>query len=90
MVIRFRELLEYAVLPYHKDIPKPRGIDSFAKGLARIGAEPRHIGNQCIRLVIETGNNVQNALEPEYDSQEESDVDSLTVEPDIEPRDFPS
>ena len=22
-------LLEYAVLPHHKDIPKPRGIDSF-------------------------------------------------------------
>ena len=84
------ELLEYAVLPYHKDIPKPRGIDTFTKGLARIGAEPRHIGNQCIRLVVETGNDTQNALEPEYDSQEESDVDSLTVEPDIEPRDFPS
>ena len=37
------ELLEYAVLPYHKDIPKPQGIDSFTKGLSRIGAEPRHI-----------------------------------------------
>ena len=48
------------------------------------------IGNQCTPLVIETGNKAQNALEAEYDSQEESDVDSLTVEPDIEPRDFPS
>ena len=35
-------LLEYAVLPYHKGIPKPRGMDSFTKGLARIEAEPRH------------------------------------------------
>ena len=58
------ELLEYAVLPYHKDIPEPRGIDMFTKGLARIGAEERHMGNQCIRLVFETGNNTQNALEP--------------------------
>ena len=48
------ELLEYAVLPYHKDIPKPRGIDCFTEGLARIGAEPRHIRNRCIRLVVET------------------------------------
>ena len=23
------ELLEYVVLPYHKDIPKPRGLDIF-------------------------------------------------------------
>ena len=84
------ELSENAVLPYHKDIPKPRGIDSFTKGLARIGAEPRHKGHQCIRFVVETGNNTQNALEPECDSQKESDTDSLTVEPDIELRDFPS
>ena len=78
------ELLEYAVLHYYKDIPKPRGMDTFAKGLARTCAVPRKTVNQCIRLVVETGNNTQNALEPE------SDVDSLTVEPDIEPRDFPS
>ena len=33
--------------------------------LARTGAEPRQI--LCIRLVVETGNNTQNALKPEYD-----------------------
>ena len=33
--------------------------------LAHPGAEPRQI--QCIRLVVETENNTQNALEPEYD-----------------------
>ena len=64
------ELLEYVVLPYHKDITKPQGLDIFTQGLARIGAEPRHIGNQCIRLVVETGNNAQNAMELEHDSQE--------------------
>ena len=32
------QLLEYAVLPYHKDIPKPWCIDGFTKGFARIGA----------------------------------------------------
>ena len=58
------EQLKNAVLQHHKDIPKPRGTDSFTKGLARIGAEPRHIENQCIRLVVETENNTQNALEP--------------------------
>ena len=84
------ELLEYVVLPCHQDIPKPRGLDIFTQGLARIGAEPRHIGNHCIRLAVETGNNTQNAMEPEYDSQEDSDVDSLAVEPDLEPRNFPS
>ena len=88
--IDLAELLQYTVLPYHKDIPKTRGIDSFTKGLARIGGQPRHIGNQCIRLVVETGNNTQNALEPEYDSQEESDTDTLIVESDVERRDFPS
>ena len=60
---------------------KPRGSDIFAKGLAHIGAEPRHIRNQCIRLVVETGNDTQNAVE-------ESDADSLTVEPDMESRVF--
>ena len=49
------ELLEYVVLPYHKDIPRPRGSDIFTWGLARIGAEPRHMGNQCICLVVEIG-----------------------------------
>ena len=62
------ELLEYVVLPYHKDIPKPRGLDIFSQGLPRNGAEPRHIGNQCIRLAVETGNIAQNAMEPQYDS----------------------
>ena len=36
------ELLRYAFLPYHKDIPKPRVVDSFTKEIARVGAEPRH------------------------------------------------
>ena len=39
------EQLEYAFLPRHKDIPKPRGIDSFTKRLTHIGAEQRHMGN---------------------------------------------
>ena len=60
-------------LPYHKEIPEPRCPDILAKRLARIGAEHRHIGNQCIRLVVERENNAQNALEPVYDSQEEFD-----------------
>ena len=62
----------------------------FTQGLARIGAEPRHIGNQCILLAVETGNNTQKAVELEYDNQEECYADSLAVEPDLEPRDFPS
>ena len=78
------ELLKYVILPYHKDIPKSRGLDIFTHGLARIGAQPKHIGNQCIRLAVETGNNAQNAMELEYDSQKESDADSLAVEPDLE------
>ena len=84
------ELLEYVVLPYHKGIPKPLGLDIFTQGLARIGAEPRHTGNQCIHLAVETRNNALHAMELEYDSQEESDVDGLAVEPDLEPRVFPS
>ena len=51
------QLLEYVVLPYHLDISKPRGLDIFTRGLARIGAEPRHIGNQCVCLVDEKGDN---------------------------------
>ena len=74
------ELLKYAVLPYHKDIPKPRRIDIFTQELARLSAEPRRIGNQCIRLAAETGNNAQNAMEPGYGGQEESDADGLAVE----------
>ena len=65
------ELLEYVVLPYHKDIPKPRGLDIFTEGLARIIAEPSHMGNQSIRLVAETGNDT---LEPKYYGQKESIV----------------
>ena len=80
------ELLEYVVLPFHKDICKPRGLDIFTQGIARIGAEPRHIGNQCTCMAVETGNNAQNAMELKYDSQEESDVDSMAVQPDLEPR----
>ena len=77
------------VPPYHKDIPKPRGLDIFTQGLASTGAEPRHIGNQCILLSVKTGNNAQNAMELEYDSQEESDADSVVVEPNLEPKGFP-
>ena len=84
------ELIEYVVLPYHKDIPKSRGLDIFTQGIARIGAEPRHIGNQCTCLAVETGNNAQNATELENDSQEESDANSMAVEPDLKPRDFRS
>ena len=84
------ELLEYVVLPYHKDIPKFRGLDVFTQGLARIGAESRHIGNQCIRLAAKTRNNAQNAMKLEYDNQEESVAGSLAVEQDLEPRDFSS
>ena len=85
------ELLANMVFPYHDDIPKPRGLDIFTQGLVRIGAEPRHIGNHQRRcFVIEIGTNKQNAIEAEYDSQEESDAESLTVEPGLEPRDFPS
>ena len=46
------ELLEYVVLPYHKDILKPRGLDTFTQGLARNGAKPRHIENQCISFAV--------------------------------------
>ena len=42
------ELLEYLVLTYHKDIPRPQSLDIFTQGLACIGAEPRQKGNQCI------------------------------------------
>ena len=84
------ELLEYVVLPYHNDVPNPRGLDIFAQGPAVIGTEPRHIENQCIRMAVETENNAQNGMEPEYHSQEASDAYSLTAEPDLELRDFPS
>ena len=43
-------------------------------------------GNQCIRLVAETESETQNGSKHEYDSQEETDADSLTVEPDMKPR----
>ena len=45
------ELLEYMVLLYHKDIPKPRGSDNFTKGLARIGDEPRQGISACTWLL---------------------------------------
>ena len=48
------EILEYCVLPYHKDIPKRHGLDLFTQGLCRIGVDPRHLGNQCVRLATET------------------------------------
>ena len=47
------ELSEYVVPPYHNDIPKLRCLYIFTQGLARIGAEPRHIANQYIRLAIQ-------------------------------------
>ena len=42
-------------------------MDTFTKRFARTGAQPEKILNQCRRLVVETRNNTQNALEPEYD-----------------------
>ena len=84
------ELLEYTVLPpYHKDMPKSRALNIFAKGLARIDAEPRH-KKSCIHLAVATGNIAQNGLELEYDKREETDADSLNDEPDFEPTDLPS
>lgn len=74
------ELLEYVVLPYHKDIPKPQGIDNFIEGLSDIGVDPRHIGNQCVRLVVESKNEVAQSMDDSY-------PDSLVVEPDVNQRD---
>ena len=48
------------------------------------------MGNQCIRLAVKIGDNAKNAMEPQYDSQDKSDADSLPVEQDLEPRNFPS
>ena len=72
------ELLEYCVLPYNKNIPKPNGHDLFVEGLCRIGVDPRHLGNQCVRLVVESANNASS--EPQADSASSS----LVVEPDEE------
>ena len=58
----------------------------FFLHVIKTSVKPRR--NQCICLVVEKGNDTQNALERECDSQEKSDADSLTVEPDMEPRVF--
>ena len=50
--IDLAELLEYVVLPYHNYILKPRGLDTFTQRLARNGAKPRHLGNQCISFAV--------------------------------------
>ena len=39
------ELPVYVALLYHRNIPQPPGLDIFTQGLARVGAETRHIGN---------------------------------------------
>ena len=72
----------------HKEVTKLRRLNIFTKRIICIRAEPRHKENQCIRLVVETRNNAHTAVESGYDSQEESNADSLTVEPELEPRDI--
>ena len=59
----FAELLEFVVLPYHKEISEPRGLDIFTQGLSRIGAEPRCLGNHMFGCY-----NAQTAMEFENDS----------------------
>ena len=70
------ELLEYVVLPYNKNIPKPHGLELFSCCLNRIGVDTKHIGNQCVRLVVESGGNVSN--------NSQAGDSSLVVEPDEE------
>lgn len=40
----FKDLLEYVLLPFNRDIPKPRALDSFLQGLAELGINKKLIG----------------------------------------------
>jgi rubrerythrin len=72
------ELIEYALLPFNKDIPEPRGLKSFVEGLAKLGINKKGIKNEkvlneVLRIEKETGENEQNEDESEDEDSEESE-----------------
>ena len=42
------DLLDYTLLPYEAQIPEPRGLDLFIKGLAEVGINKTLIENEYL------------------------------------------
>lgn len=65
------ELIEYVLLPYDKDIPEPKGINSFLDGLAELGINKRGIQNKVVLSQL-----IKKETEMEENSEEETDEES--------------
>ena len=70
-VTSMSDLVEYFLLPYNKDIPRPRALNTFLDGIAEIGINKRLIHNK--KLLAEV---VQREQENESQSETDTDIES--------------
>ena len=85
-VTSMSDLVEYFLLPYNKDIPRPRALDTFLDGIAVIGINKRLIHNKKLLAEVvqreqenESQSETDTDIEPSNDSsheESESDVDN--------------
>ncbi len=66
----FSDLVEFVLLPYHKDIPVPKGFNMFLEGLAELGVEKKLIRNkEALSDLIMYENNQQSSDEEEEEKE---------------------
>ena len=61
------EILEYVLLPFNEDLPRPHGLNSFIEGLAELKINKAWIGNNLI------ASEILDEEEPEETSESESE-----------------
>lgn len=80
------ELVEYVLLPFTNDLPRPNGLNSFIEGLAELGINKSWIGNKQILSEILDEEEIQHQ-EQSVSGNEESDDESEEESDDVESND---
>ena len=79
------ELLEYVLLPFNEDLPRPHGLNSFIEGLAELKINKAWIGNNLIASEIldeeepEEMSESESEENPESESEEASESESEEI-----------
>ncbi len=79
------DLVEYVLLPHNKDVPEPKALHSFSKGLARLEVDKKLIRNKpVLSEVIRLENNNGESSDEETSEETEEDTSGEEEEEDDE------
>lgn len=81
------ELVEYVLLPFTNDLPRPNGLNSFIEGLAELGINKSWIGNKQILSDILDEEEIQHQEKIESGDGESDDDESEEESDDDESND---